>query len=73
MFLHAELVSSSEDPMYLRLLQQGNADVRSKKKTDSRLSLHFCKNNLLRTGDGEGQGSLACCSPWGHKELDTTE
>ena len=19
------------------------------------------------------QGSLACCSPWGHKELDTTE
>ena len=24
-------------------------------------------------GDGEGQGSLACCSPQGHKELDTTE
>ena len=24
-------------------------------------------------GDIEGQGSLACCSPWGHKELDTTE
>ena len=24
-------------------------------------------------GDGEGQGSLACCSPWGHKELDTTK
>ena len=24
-------------------------------------------------GDDEGQGSLACCSPWGHKELDTTE
>ena len=22
-------------------------------------------------GDGEGQGSLACCSPRGHKELDT--
>ena len=22
--------------------------------------------------DSEGQGSLACCSPWGHKELDTT-
>ena len=21
-------------------------------------------------GDSEGQGSLACCSPWGHKELD---
>ena len=24
-------------------------------------------------GDSEGQGSLACCSPPGHKELDTTE
>ena len=24
-------------------------------------------------GDGDGQGSLACCSPWGHKETDTTE
>ena len=23
-------------------------------------------------GDGEGQGSLACCSPWGRKESDTT-
>ena len=23
--------------------------------------------------DGDGQGGLACCSPWGHKELDTTE
>ena len=22
--------------------------------------------------DGEGQGSLECCSPWGCKELDTT-
>ena len=24
-------------------------------------------------GDGDGQGSLSCCSPWGHKESDTTE
>ena len=24
------------------------------------------------SGVGDGQGSLACCSPWGHKELDTT-
>ena len=24
-------------------------------------------------GDGEGQGSLACCSPWGHEEMDMTE
>ena len=24
-------------------------------------------------GVGDGQGGLACCSPWDHKELDTTE
>ena len=24
-------------------------------------------------GDSEGQGSLVCCSPWGHKESDKTE
>ena len=24
-------------------------------------------------GDGDEQGSLACCGPWGHKESDTAE
>ena len=24
-------------------------------------------------GDSEGQGSLACCSPWGLKESDRTQ
>ena len=24
-------------------------------------------------GNSEGQGSLVCCSPWRHKESDTTE
>ena len=24
-------------------------------------------------GDNEGQGSLACCSPWSHKTSDTTQ
>ena len=23
-------------------------------------------------GDSEGQGRLACCSPWGHRQLDMT-
>ena len=31
------------------------------------LSGHEVKQTL---GDSEGQGSLVCCSPWGHKELD---
>ena len=35
-----------------------------------RLAGHEFEQTL---GDGDGQGSLACCSPWGRKESDTTE
>ena len=35
-----------------------------------RLSGHDFEQ-ALRVGDG--QGSLACCSSWGHKESDMTE
>ena len=35
-----------------------------------RLNGHECEQALR---DGEGQRSLACCSPRGHKESDTTE
>ena len=35
-----------------------------------RLNGHEFKQAL---GDGEGQGSLVCCSPSGRKELDMTE
>ena len=27
---------------------------------------------LGQTPGGKGQGSLACCGPWGHKESNTT-
>ena len=35
---------------------------------------HRCNGFELgkTAGDSEGQGGLACCSPWGHKESDTT-
>ena len=35
---------------------------------------HQCNEHELgkTLGDGEGQGGLACCSPRGHKESDTT-
>ena len=35
-----------------------------------RLNGHECEQT---PGDGEGQGSLACCSSWGRKELDMIE
>ena len=31
------------------------------------------RESELALGDGDGQGSPACCSPWGHKESNTTE
>ena len=34
------------------------------------LNGHECEQT---PGDSEGQGSLTCCSLWGHKELDMTE
>ena len=34
------------------------------------LNEHECQQ---APGDGKGQGSLACCSPSGHKESETTE
>ena len=35
---------------------------------------HQCNGHQIgqTLGDGEGQGGLTCCSPWGRKELDTT-
>ena len=33
------------------------------------LNVHEFEQTL---GDSEGQRSLVCCSPWGHKELDMT-
>ena len=35
-----------------------------------RLNGHEFEQTL---GDGDGQRSLLCCSPWGHKESDMTE
>ena len=34
----------------------------------------FSRHDFLQAPvDGDGQGSLACCSPWGRKELGLTE
>ena len=38
-------------------------------------SMQFClvQGEWQALEGGDGQGSLVCCSPWGWKELDTTE
>ena len=40
------------------------------------VACHHCLNEHefeYTPGVGDGQGGLVCCSPWGRKELDTTE
>ena len=43
---------------------------------DEMVEQHHCLNRHdfeQVPGVGDEQGSLVCCSPWGQKELDTTE
>ena len=41
---------------------------------DKMVGWHLRLNEFEQAlGGGEGQRSLAGCSPWGHKESDTTE
>ena len=40
---------------------------------DEMVGWHHWLNNGQALGDGEVHGSLACCIPWGPKELDMTE
>ena len=45
-------------------------------KEDEMVGWHHRLNGYefeLTPGVGDGQGGLLCCSPWGCKELDTTE
>ena len=63
---------SLEETLMLRKLK-----VREKGTTeDEMVGWHHQLNGYefeQTLGVGDGQGGLACCSPWGHKELDATE
>ena len=69
---------ASEMPS-IHLIPDPGKDWRQKEKRateDETVGWHhwFSGHELGQTlGDGKGQGSLACCSPWGRKELDMTE
>ena len=40
---------------------------------DKMVGWHYELEFEQALGVGDGQGSLTCCSPWGHKESDMTE
>ena len=59
-----------------KTLMLGKIEGRSRGQENNMVGWHHRLNGhefeqALEVGDE--QGSLACCSPWGHKELDTTE
>ena len=43
--------------------------INVKSRLEDQLNGHEFEQTLA---DSEGQGSLVCCSPWSHKESDTT-
>ena len=61
---------SGKDPDSGRVKGKGEEGVR---RWDGWMA-YLCNGHELgqTSGDGEGYGDLMCCSPWGHKESDTT-
>ena len=59
-----------------KTLMLGKIEGRKRTSEDEMAGWHHRLNGHKfeqAPGVGDGQGSLACCSPWGCKELDTTE
>ena len=60
-----------------KILMLGKIEGRRRRgQEDEMVGWHHCLDGHIfeqAPGVGNGQGSLACCSPWGHKALDTTE
>ena len=55
----------------IKMKAKGEEDGR---RQDVRQHHQLSGQELEQTlGDSEGQGSLACYSPWSHKESDTTQ
>ena len=53
-----------------KILMLGKIEGRRMRGLDGIINGHEFEQT---PGDGEGQGSLACCSPWGSKEANATE
>ena len=58
-----------------KTLMLGKIEGKDKGTEDKVIGWHHWLSELefeQAPADGEGQGRLVCCSPWGHKESDTT-
>ena len=52
-----------------KILMLGRTEGR-RRRGQQRMRWHHQLNGKQTPGDTEGRGSLACCSPLGHKQLD---
>ena len=71
------VLSSDENSWLIGKVPDAEEDWGQKKQRHQRMRwLDGITNamgmNWENFGDGEGQGGLVCCSPWSHKESDTT-
>ena len=67
---------SLEKTLMLGKIEGGRRRGRRRTTEDEMVGCHHRLNGHefeQAPGDSEGQGSLVCCSPWGSKELGTTE
>ena len=64
MYLHVQSARVSLNTLDETVKQEGYFQI-----SGSSLIGHEFEQTL---GDSGGQGSLACCTSWGHKELDMT-
>ena len=77
--------AEAETPRFCHLMQRadslektlmlGKIEGKDKGTEDKVIGWHHWLSELefeQAPADGEGQGRLVCCSPWGHKESDTT-
>ena len=56
-----------------KILMLGKIEGKGRREQQRMTWLDGITRHEQAFGDGEGQTSLECCSPWGHRELDTTE
>ena len=61
-----------EEPTHWKRLMLGKIEGRRRRGQDGWITSQTQWTWIWATPDGEGQGSLVCCSPWGHKESDMT-